>query len=104
MKVRTKTSIIIILTLSIFSYIEKNVKLNKKVSSISLETKDTPGVIKSITEIFKESNLEIIHLSTEYTADEGHQIIIKVNCKKTECNEVIDKLTSSDDVTKIRLR
>jgi|LGOV01.1.fsa_nt_gb putative Mg2+ transporter-C (MgtC) family protein len=97
-------TIIIILVLSIFSFIERNVKLNKKVSSISLETKDNPDVIKSITEIFEESGLTITHLSTEYTKDKGHSITIKVNCRKNECNDAIDKLTSSEDIVKIRLR
>ena len=97
-------TVIIILVLSIFSYIEKNVKLNKKVSSILLETKDNPDIIKSITDIFEENGLTIKHLSTEYTKDKGHNINIKVNCKKNECNEAIDKLTSLEDVVKIRLR
>ncbi|MEA3422981.1 MAG: MgtC/SapB family protein [Bacillota bacterium] len=97
-------TILIILVLNIFSYIERNVKLNKKVSSIYLETKDNPDIIKSITELFEKSGLTITDLSTEYTTNKGHNIKIKVNCGKNECNEAIDKLTSSDDITKIVLR
>ena len=57
-----------------------------------------------ITEIFEESGLTITHLSTEYTKNKGHSISIKVNCRKNECNDAIDKLTSSEDIVKIRLR
>ena len=98
------STLIIIFVLNIFAYIEKTTKLNKKISAIYLETKDSPSIIRYITETFEKGGLKISNLSVEYSKNKGYNINIKLDCRKNECSDVIDTLTNSDDIIKIKLR
>jgi putative Mg2+ transporter-C (MgtC) family protein len=97
-------TIMILIVLRIFDYIERHVKLSKKITSIYLETSDAKDIISDISELFDKYGYTIQNMSSDYLSNRGHSISVKVDCKFANCNELLDALTNHPDILKIRMR
>jgi len=97
-------TVVILIILRTFSFVESKFKYAHKYTSLYIETTDDPDIMKNLSTIFDSCSFDIEDFSSKYNSQKGHYINVKLSCKPEECNDLIDELSKNSKIKKISLR